>query len=335
MSDNNDMQILDQVLQMLRPLINDEFDDCYKTIIEQTVVPRIFANGIQGEPSFLGQAACVDKILKHIEDAIYPLNEELLKVQQERTLAQEEAKKVDKKVIEDIFTKFFRVISNIRLELCSKPEDFDQYLDEIRKLTKYLGMEIYCYNEGEEFPDNVGSILSPKYEKTDKPELDNRVCRTELIGFRVNKLDIKSGGRVFLYRYDPKFKPVSEPPVPLTQGESENIDKLADGSDNGHSDQTFQESKVSAEELFQKWRDLEMRTVELLRNTTFDKNTSESVLTRAEFLVNEYPEGKNLGIVENLIEYYRNNKERQSWSKVDNLERLAKKIKKNEKKVKR
>lgn len=251
-------------------------------------------------------------------------------------MARDEVNKVDKKAIEDIFTRLFSVISDMRTELCfENPDGFDKYLEDMVILTKPLEMKIYCYKEGDEIPEDAKGIFRYTYKETDKPDLNEKVCTTGLIGFRSNKLDIRSSGEVTLYKFDSAYKSAPDPSVSPPQEAHTVVDKSPDVA-KGEPPSTPQESlNMDDGESFSRLQYSELRALEKLRGIThFDEKTSDFVLKSAESLVFKYPEKVNLCIVTNLKEYY-NGGTRYDGDKLNKFKKLEKEIMKNSKKVKK
>lgn len=142
-----------------------------------------------------------DKIVEILGSELSPLFEEYSRMKQRN----EELKSNQSRIKDDcesVLSRLFEVLSDIMLESSQrKDDDFDKYIEELRKFTKPLGMKIYCYKDGESIPKEDLPTLDLNYQQTNDSNLNEKAFSTERIGFRINDLDMKYAAKVVVYSY--------------------------------------------------------------------------------------------------------------------------------------
>ena len=177
-----------------------------------------------------------EKIVELLRVELSPVFEELSKTKQRNGELEIEPSKAKLDCVESVISRLFEVLSDIRSESSlRKVDDFDKYVEELRKLTKPLGMKIYCYKNGESIPEEDLSILELRYQQTNDSDLDKKVCSTECIGFRLNDLDMKRSAKVTIYGYKEGHDP-------------EEYARIAESIKIDHMNSLLQKAKVVEEE---------------------------------------------------------------------------------------
>ena len=105
-----------------------------------------------------------DMMMDRLEKVLTPVFEELSKTRQRNVELETELSSIDLVRIESVISRLFEVMSDIRCESFCDVDDFHDYVEELRRFTKPLGMKIYCYRNGESIPEEDLSIMGVRSE---------------------------------------------------------------------------------------------------------------------------------------------------------------------------